>query len=101
MAGLTSLLPTGTNSLDMWSREEIVLNLDQDTYWGLWAIRQGNYKLIWGQRKLLKTHVHKESLLLADGGRGLKLEFYPLKKDPEERKNLVFSPLLHCNSTDK
>ena len=68
VAGLTSLLPAGTDSLDMWPslqlnkaspREEIVLNLDQDTYWGLWsaAIRQGNYKLIWGQHKLLKTHV--------------------------------------------
>ena len=40
-------------------REEIVLSLDQDTYWGLWsaAIRQGNYKLIWGQHKLLKTNL--------------------------------------------
>ena len=57
VAGLTSLLPAGTDSLDMWPslqlnkaspREEIVLNLDQDTYWGLWsaAIRQGNFKLI-------------------------------------------------------
>ena len=42
VAGLTSLLPAGTDSLDMWPslqlnkaspREEIVLNLDQDTYW--------------------------------------------------------------------
>ena len=29
------------------------------------------------------------------------LELYHLKKDPEERNNLVVSTLLHCNSPDK
>ena len=29
------------------------------------------------------------------------LELYHLKKDPEERNNLVVSPLLNWNSTDK
>ena len=85
VAGLGSLLPAGTDSLNMWPslswgrespRDEIVLNLDQvnfgqlprlslthphvqDTWWGTWsaAIIAGKYKLIWGQHKLLKTNL--------------------------------------------
>ena len=40
-------------------RSEIVFNLDQDNLRGLWsaAIRSNNYKLIWGQDKLLKQDV--------------------------------------------
>ena len=78
-------VPPDTDSLDLWPalsrcrlhytalhcslhrgrrspRKEIVLNLDQDNYRGLWsaAIRSGNYKLIWGRPSLLKAKVqHK------------------------------------------
>ena len=91
VAGLGSLVPPNTDSLNMWPtvswgrespRQEIVLNIDQDTYWNTWsaAIITGKYKLIWGQRLLLKQRLEEETC---------NLELYNLKKDPEERKNLL------------
>ena len=91
VAGLGSLVPPNTDSLNMWPtvswgrespRQEIVLNIDQDTYWNTWsaALITGKYKLIWGQRLLLKQRLEEETC---------NLELYNLKKDPEERKNLL------------
>ena len=68
LAGLAHRIPSDTDSLNMWKtlsrkaktpRSEIVFNLDQDNLRGLWsaAIRYNNYKLIWGQEKLLKQDV--------------------------------------------
>ena len=69
LAGISDQIPTDVDSFNMWPtiskanrspRKEIILNLDQDNYRGLWsaAIRQLNYKLIWGQDKLLKKDVN-------------------------------------------
>ena len=68
LAGLSDQIPQDTDSFDMWKtisknnkspRSEIILNLDQDNFRGLWsaAIRSDNFKLIWGQDKLLKKDV--------------------------------------------
>ena len=68
LVGLSDQIPQDTDSFDMWNtisknnkspRSEIILNLDQDNFRGLWsaAIRSGNFKLIWGQDKLLKKDV--------------------------------------------
>jgi hypothetical protein len=68
VAHLKSFIPAGTDSYNRWPslsrgrrspRTEIVFNMDQDTFWGTWsaAIRVGNFKLIWGQHKLLKQRV--------------------------------------------
>ena len=70
LAGLSDQIPPDADSFDMWRtlssnrkspRDEIVLNMDQDNFRGLWsaAIRSHNYKLIWGQEKLLKQDVRK------------------------------------------
>ena len=46
VAGLESMIPTGLDTLNMWPsisygrkspRTEIVLNLDQDTFYNLWS----------------------------------------------------------------
>ena len=91
VAGLEALQPQDTDSINLWPsiswgrkspREEIVLNLDQDNFWGLWsaATIMGKYKLIWGQHKLLKQHLGEESC---------NLELYNLRKDPNEKNNLL------------
>ena len=75
LAGLEHKIPPDTDSFNMWRtlsrnakspRSEIVFNLDQDNLRGLWsaAIRSNNYKLIWGQDKLLKQDVSKAYLAL-------------------------------------
>ena len=68
VAGLESLVPPNLDSFNVWSsisknsgspRKEIIFNLDQDNFWGLWsgAIRRTKWKLVWGQQKLLKKRV--------------------------------------------
>ena len=68
VAGLEKMIPTHLDTYNMWPsisygkkspRTEIILNLDQDTFWDTWsaAIRVGKYKYIWGQRYLLKQKV--------------------------------------------
>ena len=70
VAGLESLEPPNLDSFNVWSsisknsgsaRKEIILNLDQDNFWGLWsgAIRSTRFKLIWGQQLLLKQRVSR------------------------------------------
>ena len=70
VAGLESLVPPNLDSFNVWSsisknsgsaRKEIILNLDQDNFWGLWsgAIRSTRFKLIWGQQLLLKQRVSR------------------------------------------
>merc|ERR1711962_382084 len=94
VSGLQSLLPSNTDSINMWKslsrgqispRKEVVHNIDQDTYWGTWsgAITVGRYKLIWGQHRLLKQRLEEESC---------NIELYNIKKDPEETNNLVKEP---------
>jgi len=93
VAGLGSLLPPSTDSLNMWPtiswgrdspREEIVLGLDQDTYWNLWsaAIIRGKWKLLWGQDLLLKQRLEEQAC---------NLQLYNLKTDPGETTNLLES----------
>ena len=70
VAGLESLVPPNLDSFNVWSsisknsgspRKEIIFNLDQDNFWGLWsgAIRRTKWKLVWGQQKLLKKRVSR------------------------------------------
>ena len=91
VAGLESQIPLDADSFNMWPsiswakkspRTEIVLNLDQDTYWNTWsaAIITGKYKFIWGQQKLLQTHLEEESC---------NQELYNLNLDPREATNLM------------
>jgi len=91
LAGISDQIPTDVDSFDMWKtiskggrspRDEIVLNLDQDNFRGLWsaAIRNLNYKLIWGQDKLLKQDQHDKSC---------NVELYNIKEDPNETTNLA------------
>lgn len=71
LAGLSPSVPKDMDSKDMWPsisrnkrspRQQIVLNLDQDNLRGLWsaAIIHHNYKLLWGQPRLLKAEVMEE-----------------------------------------
>ena len=104
VAGLKALQPQDTDSINMWPsiswgrespREEIVLNLDQDNYHGLWsaAIIRGNYKLIWGQPDLLKVkvrpglHIWRKSVQGPE--KSCQVELYHVGKDPQEKSNLV------------
>eukprot|EP00090_Calanus_glacialis_P005252 TRINITY_DN14070_c0_g1_i1.p1 TRINITY_DN14070_c0_g1~~TRINITY_DN14070_c0_g1_i1.p1 ORF type:complete len:497 (-),score=119.32 TRINITY_DN14070_c0_g1_i1:104-1594(-) len=91
LAGLSDQIPQDTDSFDMWKtisknnkspRSEIILNLDQDNFRGLWsaAIRSDNFKLIWGQDKLLKKDQNEKSC---------NVELYNIKNDPSERNNLA------------
>ena len=102
LAGLAASVPKDMDSKDMWPsisrnkrspRQQIVLNLDQDNLRGLWsaAIIQGNYKLLWGQARLLKAEVTGcvPSTCLQEVGAACNTELYNLKEDPYEKVNLV------------
>lgn len=91
VAGLEKMIPPGLDTFNMWPsisygkrspRTEIVLNLDQDTFWNTWsaAIIVGKYKFIWGQSWLLKQKYEEDYN---------KQELYNLKKDPSEEINLL------------
>ena len=91
VAGLESQVPSHVDSYNVWPtlswgrkspRKEIVLNLDEDTYWNTWsaAIIKGKYKFIWGQRKLLRHHLEEERC---------SQELYNLEVDPKEENNLM------------
>ena len=92
VAGLDSKIPIDSDSFNMWPsiswgqkspRKEIVLNLDQDTFWNTWsaAIITGKYKFLWGQQKLLgRKHLEEERC---------NQELYNLKRDPKEENDLM------------
>ena len=91
VAGLKHLIPEERDSLSAWrvisrgkrsKRKEIVLNIDKDDINNLWsgAVRSGDYKLIWGQSKLLKQK-HPE---LRD-----QRQLFNVIQDPGERNNLA------------
>ena len=63
-------------------RSEIVFNLDQDNLCGLWfaVIGSNNYKLIWGQDKLLKQDQYEKFC---------NVELFNIKTDLHERNNLA------------
>jgi len=92
VAGLENSIPSNLDSFNMWPsisknntespRNEIVLNLDQDTFWNTWsaAIIVGRHKFIWGQSYLLKQRLEEERS---------NQELYNLKKDPSEKYNIL------------
>ena len=70
VAGLQFLVPPNLDSFNVWNsistnsgspRKEIILNMDQDNFWGQWssAIMSTKFKLIWGQQLLLKQRVSR------------------------------------------
>jgi len=91
VAGLKRMIPPGLDSLNMWPsisygkkspRTEIILNIDQDSFWNLWsaAIITGKYKFIWGQDYLLKQRYEENYS---------NQQLFNLKKDPNEENNLL------------
>ena len=121
VAGLESLVPPNLDSFNVWGsisknsksgRKEIILNMDQDNFWGLWSasIRSTQFKLIWGQQKLLKQRVSRTiihssihfspspdafptnqlyAVAIQMVEKACALELYNVKKDPEEKHNLL------------
>jgi len=98
VANLDHKIPAGLDSFNMWPsisrrkdspRKEIILNLDQDTFWNTWsaAIMVGKYKFIWGQSYLLKQRLEDENN---------QQQLYNLKRDPMERFNEVKNMVLNA-----
>ena len=123
IARLESLVPPNLDSFNVWSsistnsgspRKEIILNMDQDNFWGQWSgvIMSKKVKLIWGQQLMLWKKVSDSTthfafcilpftfcrpqdafphlcLNVQMPEKACALELYNLKKDPKEKRNLL------------
>ena len=100
LAGVGEAVPQDSNSLNVFPsivagsaspRHQIVHNIDEDQEKGSWqaVIRDGDFKMIWGQTRLLDKHGRRRKKLKRNQKSLIKL--YNIADDPFENNPLSHS----------
>ena len=97
LAGVEDSIPQDTNSLNVFPsimagsdspRAQIVHNIDEDQDKGSWqaVIRDGDFKMIWGQTRLLEKRAMKKKKFKRD--QKTLIQLYNIADDPYEKHPL-------------